>query len=63
MKAKELAEILSLTPEAEVEVSTVNYYERSFQDSGYKRVESQSVTDVNLNIKANIVRIDGGRVI
>ncbi|MCD5011116.1 hypothetical protein [Enterococcus durans] len=63
MKAKELVEILLLTPEAEVEVSTVSYYEKSFQDSGYKRTESQSVTDVRLIIKDNIVSIDGGRAI
>ena len=61
MKAKELAEILLLTPEAEVEVSIVKYVEKSFQDSGYKRGASQKVTDVNLDIKNNIVRIDGGR--
>ena len=63
MKAKELAEILLLTPEAEVEVSTTKYYERSFQDSGYRRTGSQKATDIKLDLEANVVRIDGGRVI
>lgn len=62
MKAKELIPILQLNPEADVSVSTVEYYERSFQDAGYKRGESQAVRNVNIDNDNNLIRLEGGKV-
>lgn len=60
MKAKELIPILQLNPEAEIIVSTVEYYERSFQDAGYKRGKSQAVRNVNIDNDNNLIRLEGG---
>ena len=62
MKAKELIPILQLNPEAEIIVSTVEYYESSFQDVGYKRGESQAVRNVNIDNDNNLIRLEGGKV-
>ncbi|MDY4307201.1 hypothetical protein SNF32_07015 [Enterococcus mundtii] len=60
MKAKELIPILQLNPEAEVLVSTVDYYEKSFQDFGYKRGSNQGIGCVSLNKKSGIIYLEGG---
>lgn len=60
MKAKELIQILQLDPEADVKVSTVSYYERSFQDVGYKYGESQSVVSTSINSHTNCITLYGG---
>ncbi|PTO38129.1 hypothetical protein [Enterococcus mundtii] len=60
MKAKELIPILQLNPEAEVLVSTVNYYEKSFQDFGYKRGNNQAIESVSLNKRSGIIYLEGG---
>lgn len=60
MKAKELIPILQLNPEADVSVSTVKYRERSFQDFGYERGESQAVTNVNIDNVNGLIRLEGG---
>lgn len=61
MKAKELIPILQLNPESEILVSTVNYYEKSFQDFGYKRGGNQAVESVSLNKKTGEIHLEGGR--
>ncbi|ONN40074.1 hypothetical protein [Enterococcus mundtii] len=63
MKAKEIIPILQLNPEAEVFVSTVNYYEKSFQDFGYKRGNNQEIESVSLNKKTGEIHLEGGRKI
>lgn len=60
MKAKELIPILQINPEADIKVSTVSYYERSFQDVGYKRGESQTVKNVNIDNENGPIRLEGG---
>ncbi|MDO7880369.1 hypothetical protein [Enterococcus spodopteracolus] len=60
MKAKEIIPILQLNPEAEVLVSTVDYYEKSFQDAGYERGSSQEVLCVSLNKRSGIIYLEGG---
>lgn len=60
MKAKEIIPILQLNPEAEVLVSTVDYYEKSFQDAGYERGSNQAVESVSLNKKTGIIYLEGG---
>lgn len=60
MKAKELIPILQLNPEAEILVSTVDYYEKSFQDFGYKRGSNQEIECVSLNKKTRIIYLEGG---
>lgn len=60
MKAKELISILQLNPEAEILVSTVNYYEKNFQDFGYKRGSDQEVVCVSLNKETGMVHLEGG---
>lgn len=62
MKAKELIQILQLDPDADVKVSTVEYYERNRYEAGYERGNSQEATSVNFNSETNVIRIDGGRV-
>lgn len=61
MKAKELIQILQLNPEADVSVSTVEYYERSFQDFGYRRGESQAVTNVKFDNVNGLICLEGGK--
>ncbi|GKS56468.1 hypothetical protein [Enterococcus mundtii] len=60
MKAKELIPILQLNPEAEVLVSTVDYYEKSYQDVGYERGSNQEIGCVSLNKKSGIIYLEGG---
>lgn len=60
MKAKELIQILQLNPEADVSVSTVKYRERSYQDFGYERGESQAVTNVNIDNVNGLICLEGG---
>ncbi|EME3565764.1 hypothetical protein QUO84_000520 [Enterococcus faecium] len=61
MKAKELIPILQLNPEVEIVVSTVKYRERSFQDFGYERGESQAVTNVNIDNVNGLIHLEGGK--
>lgn len=61
MKAKELIPIMQLNPEAEIVVSTVEYYERSFQEFGYERGESQIVTNVNIDNVNGLICLEGGK--
>ncbi|OTP26944.1 hypothetical protein [Enterococcus mundtii] len=60
MKAKELIPILQLNPEAEVLVSTVDYYENSYQDAGYERGGNQAIESVSLNKRSGIIYLEGG---
>lgn len=60
MKAKEIIPILQLNPEAEVLVSTVDYYEKSFQDAGYERGSNQAIESVSLNKRSGIIYLEGG---
>jgi len=60
MKAKEIIPILQLNPEAEVLVSTVDYYEKAYQDAGYERGSSQEVLCVSFNKKTGEIHLEGG---
>ncbi|EOS7706006.1 hypothetical protein F6334_RS11505 [Enterococcus hirae] len=60
MKAKELTLILQLIPEAEVLVSTMDYYEKSYKDVGYEKGSNQEDVCVNLNKKSGIIYLEGG---
>lgn len=60
MKAKELIPILQLNPEAEVLVSTVGYYEKTYQDAGYERESNQAIESVSLNKRSGIIYLEGG---
>ncbi|MCA6773590.1 hypothetical protein [Enterococcus mundtii] len=60
MKAKQLIPILQLNPEAEVLVSTVDYYEKCYQDAGYERGSNQEIRCVSLNKKSGIIYLEGG---
>jgi len=60
VKAKELIPILQLNPEAEVLISTVKYYERSFQDTGYKRAPNQEIGCVRINKQSGNIYLEGG---
>lgn len=60
MKAKEIIPILQFNPEAEVLVSTVDYYEKTYQDAGYERGINQVIESVSLKKKTGIIYLEGG---
>lgn len=61
MKAKKLISILQNNPDADVVVSTVKYYEKSYFDAGYRRVNVQHINSITVDIEANQIQLDGGK--
>lgn len=61
MKAKELISLLQNNLDAEVVVSTCDYYERNFQDAGYRRGEKQKIEIFTVDLSSNQVHLGGGR--
>ncbi|WP_270329368.1 hypothetical protein [Enterococcus malodoratus] len=59
MKAKELISFLEHNPEADVMVSISEYYERSFQDTGYKQSELQNVASITIDAGAKQIQLCG----
>lgn len=60
MKASDLILILQNNPDAEILVSTTQYYEWSYQDAGYKRTSYQTATSFTLDLEENQIKLNGG---
>ena len=61
MKAKDLISIFQSNPEAEIIVSTVQYYEKNHYEAGYKRDCYQQAESFTVDLGRNEIQIEGGR--
>lgn len=61
MKASDLILILQNNPDAEILVSTTEYYERSYQDAGYKRTGYQTADSFTVDLEENQIKLNGGK--
>lgn len=60
MKASDLILIWQKNPDAELLVSTTQYYEGSYQDAGYKRTGYQIANSFTLDLEENQIKLNGG---
>lgn len=59
MKAKDLAELLNTNPDLDVTVSISEGYARSYQDTGTKQSEQQSVGSVTVDVGKKEIQLNG----
>lgn len=62
MKAKELIGFLEHNPELDVIVSVEKRYEKSFQETGHKQSEAQSISSITVDLGAKQIQLCGGSV-
>ncbi|STE38104.1 hypothetical protein [Enterococcus mundtii] len=61
MQAKELIAILKKYPDAEVLVSTTQYYDSTKRFIGYERGESQAIKGFKVNQEINTIELNGSK--
>ncbi|HIB1899811.1 TPA: hypothetical protein ACWWDF_002432 [Enterococcus faecium] len=61
MKAKELISIFEKNTDAEILVSTTEYYEGATHFAGYQRGEFQPLKAISFDIEKNSIQLNGAR--